>query len=136
MQNKILELENGAKLLDLDYEILDKHKGAKIITFIFEKFKPKKREGHLTIGSETSAKLITDNNEFSFSKDFKDEPIYIFFEQDKIHQGQVFVLQSGREFSNLLNECFGMEYFISNKECQYLISVNWYTIEICYLDER
>ncbi|HRB71609.1 MAG TPA: hypothetical protein PK776_07150 [Flavobacterium sp.] len=132
MQNKILELENGAKLLGLPYEILNKNIGREIISDIFEKFKPNKVEGHLAVDSDTSVKLKTEDHEFSFSKDFEEEPIYLFFEQDEIHDGQVFVLQDGRALSDLLNECFGMEYFISNKEYKYLIAVNWYVIEICH----
>ncbi|MFC3158706.1 hypothetical protein SAMN05443633_1269 [Chryseobacterium arachidis] len=44
MENKILELENGAKILNLAYEIVDKNKGTQIITAIFEKFKPQKEK--------------------------------------------------------------------------------------------
>ncbi|MEL1242856.1 hypothetical protein AAEO56_01170 [Flavobacterium sp. DGU11] len=131
-RNKITELEHGAKQLGLSYEILDTNEGAKIIDAILKKFQPNKTTGHLAIDSQRSIKFSTEENEFSFTKDFEEEPVYLFFEQDEIHKGWIFVLHNGRELCNLLEHCFGMEYFISNKQYQYLISVNWYTIEICH----
>ena len=130
MQNKINELEKGANLLKLVYETLDIEASSAFINSVFEKFKPTKVSGHLSIGSDKSEKIKTEDNEFHFSLNLEDEPIYVFFEQDGINKSQVFILLNGKMFSSLLEECFGIEYFISNKTQDYLISVNWYVIEI------
>ena len=130
MGDKIKELEHGAILLGLDHKILGQEIANSYITDVLNKFNPYKATGHLSVGSPVSKKLSTEEHEFSFSENLPDEPIYIFFEQDNTHKGQVFILNQAQMLGMLLKECFGMEYFISNKEQTYLISVNWYTIEI------
>lgn len=53
----------------------------------------------------------------------------IFFEQNRINQHDVVVVENAREISTLIANSHGMEYFISDKAISYLISVNWYAIE-------
>lgn len=123
-------MENAAKLLGFDYEILKDERAEKLIETVFEKFEPSFTQGHLLINSSDSVRLKTDNHEFSFSEQLDDEPVCIFFQQYPPTAGLIFKLTKGRLFSKLLEECYGMEYFVTNQHGDYLISVNWYVIEI------
>lgn len=42
-------------------------------------------------------------------------------------------LKEGKYFSKLIEECYGMEYFMTDEKNSFLISVNWYIIEILWL---
>jgi hypothetical protein len=86
--------------------------------------------GHLSIGSELSEEMSTDEHEFTFSEKYLSGPVYVFFEQDYFNKNQIFVLKKGRLFSQLIQECYGMEYFMTDEKNSFLISVNWYIIEI------
>ncbi|KMQ62812.1 hypothetical protein ACM40_06090 [Chryseobacterium sp. BLS98] len=99
------------------------------------KFKPIKVIGNLSIGSDISEKLPTDEYEFNFSEKYISGTVSIFFEQDYYNKNQIFVLKNGKLFSKLMQECYGMEYFLTNDINSYLISVNWYVIEILFKNE-
>ncbi len=38
-------------------------------------------------------------------------------------------IENGRNFCSILKNAYGMEYFISNENANYLVAVNWYVIE-------
>lgn len=41
----------------------------------------------------------------------------------------VVIIEDARNISRLMENSSGMEYFISDKDISFLISVNWYSIE-------
>jgi len=127
---KIKELEEAAEKLFLEYSIVEGEMANEFIQATFNKFKPFKVTGHLSIGSEFSEEMSTDEHEFTFSEKYLSGPVYVFFEQDYYNKNQIFVLKEGRHFSKLMQECYGMKYFITDEEKKILISVNWYIIEI------
>jgi len=55
--------------------------------------------------------------------------LLIFFEQTRENVDTIFKLHKGKYFSKILEECSGLEYFITNNTVDYLIAVNWYAIE-------
>lgn len=130
MSRDIQELEDAARLLGFDYEILQGTSAEKLIGSVLQTFEPGFTQGHLLIGSKNSVRLKTDDHEFSFSEKLDDEPVLIFFQQYLPNTGIIFKLNKGRLFSKLLTECYAMEYFMTNEKAGYLISVNWYVIEI------
>lgn len=127
---KIKELESAAKKLLLEYSIIEGERAGEFIQMILNKFKVSKITGHLSIDSEVSRKISTDEYEFTFSKEYLSDAVYIFFEQDHYNKNQIFILKEGNLFSQLIQECYGMEYFITDEKKSFLISVNWCTIEI------
>ncbi|WP_048501947.1 hypothetical protein [Chryseobacterium sp. BLS98] len=132
---KIKELEAAAKKLLLEYSIIEGENAQKFILDTINKFKPIKVIGNLSIGSDISEKLPTDEYEFNFSEKYISGTVSIFFEQDYYNKNQIFVLKNGKLFSKLMQECYGMEYFLTNDINSYLISVNWYVIEILFKNE-
>ncbi|WP_227743375.1 hypothetical protein [Hafnia alvei] len=122
------ELIDVAKNLDIEIELLSRDDSEKFIFFIFNKYNPQKKEGHLSINDDTY-KLSTEESEFTFSFSMKNEPAYIFFEQNFINKNNVLIIKEAKKISTLMKESHGMEYFISNKDGSYLIAVNWYCIE-------
>jgi hypothetical protein len=130
---KIEELKAAAKKLFLMHSVIEGVIAERFIKNTFDKFEPFKITDHLSIGSEISEKLSTDEYEFVFSEKYLSGAIYVFFEQDYYNKNQIFVLKEGKYFSKLIEECYGMEYFITDEKNNFLISVNWYTIEILWL---
>lgn len=52
-----------------------------------------------------------------------------FFEQDVSNKNIVVVVDDVRDMSRLMEDSYGMEYFVSNEVGDFLIAVNWYVIE-------
>lgn len=136
MEKKIEELKRAAKVLNLEYTVVSGNDAHLFIKNTFEKFKPFKTTGHLSIGNDDTTTLITDDFEFSFSKGLPLLPTYAFFEQNHFDKDSIFILKEGKYWSKLIEECYGMEYFLTDVNKTYFISVNWYTIEILNLDSE
>lgn len=122
------ELMSVADKLKIEVALFTEIEAENYILFILDKYKPWKTEGHLSIG-DTTSKLSTEDNEFTFSLSMDDSPAFIFFEQNYINKNNVLEIKNAKEISRLMENTHGMEYFISNKSGSYLISVNWYSIE-------
>lgn len=128
--SKIEQLINACKELNLEFDVLTSDDAKYYIRTVLDKYTPKKTTGHVSIGDKKSVILNTDENEFSFSEKFDQSPIRIFFDQENFENDLVFELNNGQRLGNVLGECFGMEYFVSNPNVSFLVSVNWYSIEI------
>lgn len=124
------ELKDVAEKLGLQYEILTGEVASTIIEISFRKFEPFRRQGHLAIIHERSIKLKLSDHEYTFSERLENEPLLVFFEQTRENMNTIFKLYKGRCFSKILEECSALEYFLTNSNVDYLIAVNWYTIEI------
>lgn len=130
MHKIIQELTIGCIVLNKQFSVLNGIEARNYIDTILTLFKPKQTTGHLAIQSDISEKFPTDPIEFEFSKHLEIEPVYLFFDQESREKNTVFIIDDGQCLSKLLEECFGMEYFVSNASQSYLISVNWYTLEV------
>lgn len=128
--SKMKELKDAAEKLGLQYEILTGETASAIIEQSFQKFEPFRRQGHLGIGHERSIKLKLSDYEYTFSEKLEDEPLFVFFEQTRENVDTIFKLYKGKSFSKILEESSALEYFLTNSTVDYLIAVNWYTIEI------
>ena len=126
----IEELKNACELIGAEHEHLTGKLAIDYINEVTSIFRPSKKTGHLAIHSDKSVTLNTEAYEFTLSEKFDQKPIYLFFDQKGSEKDSVFILRNGRRLGEVLEECFGMEYFVSNKERTFLISVNWYSIEI------
>ncbi len=122
------ELAQVCRELDFKFQILSSEEARIYIEGIFNKFNPQRRSGHLAIGRE-SLSIPIEKYEFSYSYVLKNEPGFLFFDQENHNKNQVFVLEDGRQVCAVLESSYGMEYFLSNEAGDYLIAVNWYVIE-------
>lgn len=113
--------------LDISYDVLDAQSSDRLIQGAFTKFGPVKSSGHLSI-SEKSAELPIAGNEFTYSLRFDDQAVVIFFDQEVIPRKAIRVAR-GQKLCQILENCYGMEYFVTDDCNSFLIAVNWYAIE-------
>ena len=126
--NYTKEILDVSRNLGIPCELLSKTKGVQFINSVFEKFSPNKKTGHLAIHHD-SISIPLELYEFSYSSFLEKEPAYIFFDQEGLDKGNVIVVENGKEIGQIMENAFGMEYFVSNKEMDYLLAVNWHVIE-------
>ncbi|TMV50634.1 hypothetical protein FE783_08035 [Paenibacillus mesophilus] len=123
------ELTQTGRSLGVDIVILDENDSKQYIKRVIELFKPFKITGHLSIGEGTLT-IPLEGNEFSYSKYLKSEPAYIFFDQESRDRNTVVTVKDTKLIGNLMENSYGMEYFVSNEKSDFLIAVNWYAIEV------
>lgn len=70
-----------------------------------------------------------EGNEFSYSEYLESEPAYIFFDQEGRDRNSVVVVKDTKLIGLLMENSYGMEYFVSNEKADFLIAVNWYVVE-------
>ncbi|WP_176701759.1 hypothetical protein [Gilliamella sp. wkB112] len=121
-------LIESASELDIKLNFITHMDACNYIDQVLKKYMPWRIEGHLAIG-DNAKRLSTDDYEFKFSLCLDNKPGYIFFEQNTINKDVVVIIEDARNISKLMENSSGMEYFISDKDISYLISVNWYSIE-------
>lgn len=122
------ELLEAAQQLNITAEKLSPEMGISYISSVLNKFAPHKTSGHLAIRNDSNT-LRLDKYEFSYSQYLDDEAVYVFFAQDSAGSTDVVCIHNGQRLCSVLNNSFGMEYFVSNKTMDYLLAVNWYVIE-------
>ncbi|NEW04638.1 hypothetical protein GK047_01185 [Paenibacillus sp. SYP-B3998] len=122
------ELTKVSNILGIDIVILNDNDSNNYIKSIINKFKPFKIIGHLSIGND-SLTIPLEKYEFLYSKLLNCEPAYIFFDQEGFDRNTVVVVKDAKLIGSLMENSYGMEYFISNEKLDYLIAVNWYVIE-------
>ncbi|KGR88893.1 hypothetical protein [Lysinibacillus odysseyi] len=125
----IQELLQTSSNLGIDIVILDENDSKQFIKRIIDIYKPFKITGHLSIGEET-LNIPLEENEYSYSKYLKSEPAYIFFDQESRDKNTVVVVEDAKLIGKLMENSYGMEYFVSNEKSDFLIAVNWYVIEV------
>lgn len=54
---------------------------------------------------------------------------YIFFDQENHNRSKVVVIDDAKKLGQIMENSYGMEYFVSNEKADYLLAVNWYVIE-------
>ncbi|WP_256757356.1 hypothetical protein [Cohnella sp. WQ 127256] len=123
------ELTNTSSNLGIEVFVLDDRASKKFIRRAIEKFKPNKVTGHLSIGRD-SITIPLEKYEFTYSKSLYSESAFIFFDQESGDRNTVVEVKDARLIGDLMENSYGMEYFISNNNLDYLIAINWYVIEV------
>ena len=123
------EILNVSKELGINCTLLTEEKGLNFTSIVLEKFKPLKTTGHLAI-DQNSISIPLEENEFSYSARLDGEQACIFFDQEGDDRKKVLLLESAQDLCKIMENSFGMEYFLSNVNGDYLIAVNWYVIEV------
>ncbi|OCA69172.1 hypothetical protein BBI01_17315 [Chryseobacterium artocarpi] len=96
---------------------------------VFKTFKVLKKSGHLAINSSDAISIPAEKNEYTYSANLDSEPVYIFFDQENNDRNQVVLIEDGRRMGAIMENSFGIEYFITNVNFNYLLAINWYSIE-------
>ena len=133
MEKMIAEAEEiitVGKKLNIKTELLADDEAERFIQRTLDLFTPFRTTGHLGIGYDYIT-LPIDNWEFSYMEYLSQESGYIFFSQNNRLSGRTVVkIDNLQELGKILDESFGMEYFLTNKNADFLIAVNWYVVEI------
>lgn len=108
---KKLELEERKKLLNLvQKKYIDSSKKGK---WLWEKF--------------FRCETLADDRAWSYIKDFvKDNECIMFFNQED--EKEMFLIQSGDDLNYILSETYGFEFYITNRECAYLLCFSHHDI--------
>lgn len=70
---------------------------------------------------------LTDDMAWSYIKDFvKDNECIMFFNQEE--EKEMFLIQSGDDLNYVLAETYGFEFYITNKQCSYLLCFNHHNV--------
>lgn len=118
------------KKLNIKAELLADDEAKSFIQRTLDLFTPFRTTGHLGIGHD-SFTLPIDKWEVSYMEYLSQESGYIFFSQKNRLSGRTVVkIENLQELGKILEESFGMEYFLTNKNADLLIAVNWYVVEI------
>ncbi|WP_394213386.1 hypothetical protein [Psychrobacter piscatorii] len=125
----INELKSNADKIGLNYSIIKGVEAEKLISKIFKKFDPLRTSGHLAI-SDNSKVISLEENEFTYTLAIKKQKGYLFFDQEGVDRNLVLEVENVQRVGELMEESFGIEYFLSNSDLSFLIAVNWYVIEV------
>lgn len=70
---------------------------------------------------------LNDDMGWSYIKDFvKHDSCIMFFNQEE--EKEMFLIQSGTDLDYILSETYGFEFYITNKQCSYLLCFNHHNI--------
>ena len=122
------ELLTCAAKLGMNAHLLPKKEGGEYIALVIGKFRPLNTMGHVQVSDPSGEMDYTEGNEYAFPLKMNAEPAYVFFAQNDIDRHHVVVIENALNISKIMEKSYGMEYFISNKEMSFLVSVNVYAI--------
>ncbi len=128
MGQNIQELLQVGQQLGIHITTLDQQQAQHYIERVLARYKPDQTSNHLLIG-DGALTLPLEPHEFTYSEMLEQEPVYMFFDQEGMDRQQVAVIQDAHIVGKLMENAFGMEYFLSNEQAEFLIAVNWYTIQ-------
>lgn len=124
------EIITISKKIGVKVELLADGEAKLFIQKALELFSPFKNTGHLGIGHDSFVIPIT-KWEYSYMDYLCQEKGYIFFPQRNLLSKKTVVrIEDLRMLGKILEESFGMEYFLTNRYMDFLIAVNWYAIEV------
>lgn len=124
------ELIEVGERLNIKIELLPDNEAKKYIDQVLERFRPFKVTGHIGIGHDSFC-LGIDAWEFSYMEYLPKGSGYLFFDQgDSMSQRTVVKIEDLTRLGRILENSFGMEYFVANEAVDFLIAVNWYVVEI------
>jgi hypothetical protein len=108
--------------------LLSSLESIKVIKSVFGKYNVQKKSGHLSI-YEDSLSLPLEQYEFTYSKNLRDEPVFMFFDQENFEKEEVVCINEGRRVGEIMENSYGMEYFLTNSDYTFLLAINWYVLE-------
>lgn len=127
--SKSEEIIEVSRELGVACDLMEEKQAVNYIPKVLEKFKPFKVTGHLQIG-DNAISLPIEENEFSYSKKLDSEMACMFFEQNFSERNVVLMIENAKLVCHVMENCSGIEYFLSNDRIEYLIAVNWYSVHV------
>jgi len=125
---KVDEFSRSCGELGLAFRVLDPNASRALVRDVFGKFKPVKTSGHVALGDD-AVSIPLEPHEFSYCENLEDARILVFFEQQGNDLDRVVALEDGRSLGKVLENAYGMEYFVTNEKQTFLLAVNWYVVE-------
>ncbi len=122
------EIQNACQKLGIGFHALDGLDAQELINQVLAHYLVKKNSGHISIGHD-SISIPLEPNEFTFSQRLPSEPAFLFFDQENHHRNQIAIIEDGSRIGEVMENSYGMEYFVTNESQSYLLAVNWYVIE-------
>lgn len=103
----------------------DERKG--ILELVLNKYVDVNKKGVWLWEKFVQYEALNDDKAWSYIKDFvgKNECI-IFFNQDE--EKEMFICQSGDDLNYVLSETCGFEFYVTDRECSYLMCFNHHNI--------
>ena len=126
------EFIKSCRELNIEYKLVESSPAHDYIERVLAKFKPRKISGHLAI-DHSSRSIPVNQHEFSYSNKLPNTHGYVFFDQTT-EKYKLIEIPDTRLVCKIIENSFGMEYFLSDREMTYLIAVNWYVIEFSGVD--
>ena len=121
------EILNASKEVGITTKLIPANKAKELILSATDGFTVQKTSGHLAI-QHNSISIPLEAHEFEYSNQLPDRPAYMFFDQEREPNAVVWV-ESAQKICTIMENAFGMEYFVLDEKGEYLIAVNWYVIE-------
>lgn len=129
MTSKTSEFLRSARAAGIRTRALSAELSAAYADCLARRFPAASLKNHPQIdGAETV--LDTERHEFRFSLGLPPAPAYIVFPQGSEIKERVIAIANARKLSEILSDCYGMEYAVSDRCGSYLVCVNWYSINI------
>ncbi len=124
----IEELLQVSRKLGIALTVLDQHESDIYIQKVLDTHHPHQTSNHLSIG-EQAITIPLEPHEYTYSALLQPERGYLFFDQQGLDRHTVVSVADIRSVGTLMEHAYGMEYFLSNEQAEFLIAVNWYVIE-------
>lgn len=111
----------------IDLRRIDLTEREKIIEEVISKYVDPTKRGVCLWEKFIRYQSISDNNAWSYIKNYvKDNECIILFNQEE--EKEMFLLRNGNDLDYLLSETYGFEFYITNRECAYLLCFNHHNI--------
>ena len=97
--------------LGVNAKLVPKAESSEIINAAFDAYDVRKKSGHLAIHTDTLS-LPLEEYEFSYPAYLKNEPAYMFFDQENINKEEVIAISEVKRIGEVMEHSYGMEYFL------------------------
>ena len=124
ISNHINNELKGSKIIIKKIESKDRKE---ILDLILKKYIDINKKGVWLWEKFVHYEAVNDDMGWSYIKDFvKDNECIMFFNQEQ--EQEMFLIQSGEDLNYILSVTFGFEFYITNKQCSYLLCFNHHNI--------
>ena len=106
---------------------LDVDKRNKIVDVVLKKYMDSNKKGRWLWEKLIHYEVLNNDMAWSYIKDYvKNNECIMFFNQDD--EKEMFLIKSGEDLNYILSETFGFEFYITDKQCSYLLCYSHHDI--------
>lgn len=125
--SKLADFCEDAASIDIGYEVLEKCEAKEKLKKLVDVFTPSTLFGHFSIGHDMF-EINASEYQYIYSKFLNTTEGYIFFTESQ-ERMQVVKLKDISLVSNFMENSYRIDYFLTDKDFSFLISVNQYVVE-------